>query len=57
MVQQLKTLSIKDNWLTEYQFTSLGKLLFINGYHNLQTGTFYINFNSQKFFMYSIHIV
>jgi hypothetical protein len=40
LIVELKTLCINDNWLTESQFSSLGKLLFSNGYYDMHTGEF-----------------
>ena len=54
LIVELKTLCINDNWLTESQFLSLGKLLFSNGYYDMHTGLFYNEFNPKIVFMYSI---
>ena len=45
MLEKLKTLCIDDNWLRRTAASSLGKLLFNNGYFDLLTNTFYNTFN------------
>ena len=54
IIFELKSLCINNNWITESQFTSLGKLLFTNGYYDMYTGIFHNKFNPTIVFMYSI---
>jgi hypothetical protein len=55
----IKTLCQNDNWLRENEHTSLGKLLFNNGYINLKEKKFYskneYGFNPKIVFMGKIH--
>lgn len=55
----IKTLCHNDNWLRENEHTSLGKLLFHNGYINLKEKKFYskdeYGFNPKIVFMGKIH--
>ena len=45
MLPQLKTLCINNSWLTNTDFSSLHKLLFLNGYLDMSTGVFYKEFD------------
>jgi hypothetical protein len=55
----IKTLCRNDNWLKEKQFSSLGKLLFMNGYYDFKEQKFYdkatYGFNPDIVFMGRIH--
>ena len=55
MLPQLKALCINNNWLKQTDFSSLGKLLFLNGYLDMTTGIFYDKFNPDIVFFYRIH--
>ena len=55
MLPQLKSLCINNNWLKQTDFSSLGKLLFLNGYLDMATGIFYNNFNPNIVFFNRIH--
>ena len=41
MVPLLKTTNVNNDWLKQQQSSSLGKLLFKNGYYDFKTGLFY----------------
>jgi T5orf172 domain len=55
----MKTLCINNNWLNETQYSSLGKILFNNGYYDFHTRIFYskeeYGFNPLIVFMGKIH--
>lgn len=55
----IKILCINNNWLKQSRRTSLGKILFNNGYYDFHTGTFYrketVGFNPAIVFMGKIH--
>lgn len=55
----IKTLCINDNWLKQKQYTSLGKILFDNGYYDFKKEFFYDKeehgFNPEIVFMGKIH--
>ena len=55
MISELKSLCVNDNWLDDTQETSLGKLLYLNGYYDMETGTFYDKFDSKIVFHYKIY--
>lgn len=59
MIEQLKTLCIDNNWIRRTQDSSLKKLLFNNGYYDLQEGKFYdkktYSFNPDIVFTGKIH--
>ncbi len=50
MIEKLKTLCVDDYWIGKSQASSLGKLLFNNGYLDMQTNTFYTQFNPDIYF-------
>jgi hypothetical protein len=50
----LKTLCHDDNWINEKQYSSLGKLLFKNGYFDSAEGTFFDKFNPDILFFCQI---
>lgn len=50
MLDKLKTLCIDDNWLKRSASSSLGKLLFNNGYFDLRENVFYNTFNPEIVF-------
>ena len=50
----IKTLCCNDNWLKQSQYTSLGKILFNNGYFDLKTEKFE-NFDPNVVFFGKIH--
>ena len=54
MLPQLKTLCVDDDWINNTQFTSLGKLLYSNGYLDMKTGLFYTEYNPDIVFFYKI---
>lgn len=41
VIEMIKTLCIDNNWLRNNENSSLGKLLFNNGYYDMKEGTFY----------------
>ena len=55
----IKTLCKNDNWLKQKQYSSLGKILFNNGYFDFKSGLFYSKnehgFNPNILFMGKIH--
>jgi hypothetical protein len=55
----MKTLCRNDNWIREKQYSSLGKLLFNNGYYDSKEGKFYhkdeFGFNPEIVFFGKIH--
>lgn len=55
MIPELKTLCINNNWVKESEMTSIGKLLFKNGYYNMKTGIFTSGFNPDIVFHYKIY--
>jgi hypothetical protein len=55
MLPQLKTLCINNDWVTQTQFSSIGKLLYLNGYLDMKTGTFYYHFDPTIVFIYKIY--
>lgn len=55
MLEKLKTLCIDDQWLKKSASSSLGKLLFSNGYLDLRSGVFHKSFNSDILFTGKIH--
>ena len=54
MLPQLKTLCINNEWVTKSQFSSIGKLLYQNGYLDMKTGIFYDEFKPEVVFFYQI---
>jgi len=50
MIEKLKTLCIDEYWIKNTYSSSLGKLLFNNGYLDMRTNTFYNKFNPSLFF-------
>lgn len=55
MIEKLKTLCIDDHWIKRSQSSSLGKLLFNNGYLDMRTNIFYPTFNPDIFFVGKIY--
>ena len=55
MLEKLKILCIDDNWLKKAGASSLGKLLFNNGYLDLHTNIFYKKFNPEIIFSGKIY--
>ena len=51
----IKSISRDDNWLNAMTPTSLGKLLFKNGYYDMAAGRFYDEFDPTIMFMGKIH--
>ena len=41
LIPLLKTMNMDDNWLNQHQTSSLGKILFNNGYYDFKKGLFY----------------
>jgi phage/plasmid-associated DNA primase len=50
----IKTLCCDDNWMKEKQYSSLGKLLFKNGYFDAKQGKFFNEFNPDVVFFAQI---
>lgn len=55
MLPQLKTLCINNNWVKQSEMTSIGKLLYKNGYYDMRTGIFTSGFNPDIVFHYKIY--
>lgn len=59
LIPLLKTMNINDNWISQNQSSSLGKILFYNGYYDFKQGLFYDKkkdgFNPKIVFMGRIH--
>ena len=55
MIPELKSLCVNNNWITNTQFTSIGYLLFQNGYYNMKSGIFQTGFNPNIVFTYKIY--
>ena len=55
MIPELKTLCINNNWIIKTQMSSIGKLLFLNGYYDMKTGIFTTGFNPKIVFYYKIY--
>ena len=51
----LKTLNINNDWLKKSQSSSLGKILFENGFYDFNEQKFYDKFNSDYVFFGKIH--
>lgn len=51
----LKTINIKPDWLKQSQSSSLGKILFENGYYDFNTQLFHDSFNPDYVFFGKIH--
>ena len=54
MLSELKSLCIDNEWMRHSQTSSLGKILFTNGWYNFKTGTFHDTFNPEIVFMNTI---
>lgn len=54
MIPQIKTLCVDNSWLTITNLSSINKLLFINGYYEMDTGIFKNNFDPNIVFFYRI---
>ena len=50
MLEKLKTLCVDDKWLSNSYSSSLGKLLFNNGYFDMKTNKFHYGFNKDIVF-------
>ena len=55
MLEKLKTLCVDDIWLSNSYSSSLGKLLFNNGYFDMKTNKFHYGFNKDIVFSGKIH--
>jgi hypothetical protein len=55
IITLLKTLNINNDWLKQSQSSSLGKILFENGYYDFMERKFYDTFNSKYVFFGKIH--
>jgi phage/plasmid-associated DNA primase len=55
LIPELKTLNINDEWLKQSQSSSLGKILFNNGYLDMKTGDFHETFDPNIVFFYKIN--
>jgi len=59
LIPLLKTMNINDNWISQNQSSSLGKILFYNGYYDFKKGLFYDKnkegFNPKIVFMGRVH--
>jgi hypothetical protein len=55
MIPELKTLCINNNWMNESQFSSIGKLLYLNGFYDMKTGIFTDKFDPNIVFYYKIY--
>ena len=54
MLPQLKTLCINNSWLINNNLSSINKILFLNGYYDMNTGIFNEKFNPEIVFFYRI---
>ena len=50
MLEKLKILCVDDNWISRSYSSSLGKLLFNNGYFDMKTNKFNVGFNKDIVF-------
>jgi len=50
MLEKLKTLCVDEKWLSDSYSSSLGKLLFNNGYFDMKTNKFHYGFNKDIVF-------
>ena len=50
MLPQLKTLCINNSWLINNNLSSINKILFLNGYYDMNTGIFNEKFNLEIVF-------
>ena len=55
MIPELKSLCINNDWMTQTQFSSINKLLYLNGIYDMKTGTFNEGFDPNVVFYYKIH--
>ena len=59
LIPLLKTMNMNDNWIKQHQNSSLGKILFNNGYYDFKKGLFYskaeYGFNPEILFIGRIH--
>lgn len=55
IITLLKTLNVNNDWLKQSQSSSLGKILFENGYYDFTERKFYDKFNSNYIFFGKIH--
>jgi len=53
--QLIRTLCVDNNWLTRVRSSSLGKVLFTNGYYDFHKKEFYNSFDPNIVFMGRIH--
>ena len=54
MLPQLKILCINNSWLINNNLSSINKILFLNGYYDINTGIFNEIFNPEIVFFYRI---
>jgi hypothetical protein len=54
MIPQLKTLCINNSWLTNTNLSTMNKILFLNGYYEMNTGVFHEKFNPDLVFFVRI---
>ena len=54
VIPQIKALCINDAWMNQTQSSSLGKVLFNNGYYDFKTSKFYDKFDPKIVFMNKI---
>ena len=54
MLPQLKTLCINNSWLINNNLSSINKILFLNGYYDMNTGIFNEKFNPEIVFFHRI---
>ena len=50
MLPQLKSLCIDNSWLTDTNLSSIGKILYLNGYLDMTTGIFCKDFDPKLYF-------
>ena len=54
IVPLMKTMNMDDNWLKQHECSSLGYILFKNGYYDFKNGLFHDKFNPDILFMVRI---
>lgn len=55
LLPQLETLCVNDDWINQKSSSSLGKILFNNGYYDYKEQLFYDTFNPEILFFGKIH--
>ena len=55
MLPQLNPLCVNNDWIKQSQFSSIGKLLYLNGIYDMKTGIFTEGFNADIVFYYKIY--